>query len=56
MMQHLTVKLNCVLASNILGGLRYYHMSLGCKEDNPNVHCNLVHSLMMLCDWREVHK
>ena len=36
--------------------IAYYHMSLSCKEDNPNVHCNLVHSLMMLCDWREVKK
>eukprot|EP00041_Stephanoeca_diplocostata_P033651 m.1116883 g.1116883 ORF g.1116883 m.1116883 type:complete len:1270 (+) comp24380_c0_seq5:314-4123(+) len=31
--------------------IAYYQMSMGLKADNPNVFCNLVHSLKMVCDW-----
>mmetsp|Transcript_21197 Transcript_21197/g.55263 ORF Transcript_21197/g.55263 Transcript_21197/m.55263 type:complete len:1185 (-) Transcript_21197:87-3641(-) len=36
--------------------IAYYRLSLGCKADNPNVYSNLLHSLMMICDWRRVEK
>lgn len=34
--------------------IAFYRLSLKFKADNPNVYCNLIHSLMMICDWRNV--
>ncbi|EDQ87082.1 uncharacterized protein MONBRDRAFT_27585 [Monosiga brevicollis MX1] len=31
--------------------IKYYQSSLELKSDNPNVFCNLAHSLQMVCDW-----
>lgn len=30
-----------------------YRQALCLRPDNPNVFCNLVHSLQMICDWTE---
>ena len=30
-----------------------YRQALALRPDSPNVFCNLVHSLQMICDWTE---
>lgn len=36
--------------------IAYYRLSLKLKADNTDVCCNLVHSLMMICEWRTVRE
>ena len=43
----------CKDLSIITDAIDFYRMSLSLKTDNPNVFCNLIHSLLMVCDWTD---